>query len=962
MLVDLKKIERRWQKAWKEEKIFEADPNINQQKFFATFPFPYMNGPLHVGHGFTATRVDVYARFKRMQGFNVLFPWAWHWTGETIAGASKRLKEGDETLIHALKETDGVPEEQLKSFTDPAYMAQYYTRESHNIVNQIGFSVDWRREFHTTSHDPTFNQFITWQYKKLREKGYVVKGTHPVIWCPNCESPTGEADRLTGEDIAPEEYILIKFKLKDIYLPCATFRPETIYGATNLWINPDAEYVQALVDGERWIISKSAAEKLREQLRKVEIEKSLHGKDLVGKISGSPIADQGLPILPGWFVNPDSASGLVYSVPAHAPYDWVALRDLKRRPEVLNKFNIDPSILDKIQPISMIQLEGFGEFPAIELVDKMNVKDQNDPKAEDATKTLYSKEFHTGVLKEICGVYAGKKVADVKDELIKDFKERAVFDIMYDIPHPVICRCNTPNIVKVLEDQWFLKYSDEEWKSNVRKCISEAKIFPEVARQWFLDVVDWLREKACARKTGLGTPLPWDPAWIVETLSDSTVYMAYYTISKYVNQLSLKPSQMTESVFDYIFYGHGVLKEISEKSRISRQVLDEMRNEFVYWYPVDLRNSAKELLPNHLSFFLFQHVALFPPEHWPKAIGINGMLMIEGMKMSKSKGNFVTLRSAIEDFGADSTRCALLLAAEDMDDPNWRVENARDIQSKLKALHDLSQRIIGLKEKEMMGLLERWLLSVLQRRIRVVTENIEVLKTRTALENALFGIWNDLRWYMRRVSRPCGCVQKELLGVWVKLLSPFAPHLCEQIWNEAGNEDFISTSSWPVVNAERIDLEAEETEHLIKMTMEDTTNIIRATNIQPKTITYYTSSNWKWEVYKTALELAEDGDLNISSLMKIVMTDVDVKKNAKQAAEYVKKIVDEITKLSDDLRRRRIKLGKVDEYEALIEASAFFEREFGSRVTVYGEEDEEKHDPKNRARLAEPYRPAIFIG
>jgi len=122
LLVDLKKIERRWQKAWKEEKIFEADPNINQQKFFATFPFPYMNGPLHVGHGFTATRVDVYARFKRMQGFNVLFPWAWHWTGETIAGASKRLKEGDETLIHALKEIDGVPEEQLKSFTDPAYM------------------------------------------------------------------------------------------------------------------------------------------------------------------------------------------------------------------------------------------------------------------------------------------------------------------------------------------------------------------------------------------------------------------------------------------------------------------------------------------------------------------------------------------------------------------------------------------------------------------------------------------------------------------------------------------------------------------------------------------------------------------------------------------------------------------------------------------------------------------------
>ncbi|MCK4243771.1 leucine--tRNA ligase [Candidatus Bathyarchaeota archaeon] len=961
MPIEWKKLENNWQSAWEDDEVFEADPDPNKRKFFVTFPFPYMNGPLHVGHGFTATKVDVYARFKRMQGFNVLFPWAWHWTGETISGASKRLKEGDKTLIHALKEIDGVPESELKNFVDPVYMAEYYTKEGREIVKRMGFSVDWRREFHTTSHDPTFNQFITWQYKKLRKLGYVVKGTHPVVWCPNCESPTGEADRLTGEDVSPEEYILVKFKLDNTFLPCATFRPETIYGATNLWINPEAKYVQALVDGERWVISETASRKLMEQLRDVKVEKKFTGKEFIGKICCSPISEQKLPILPGWFVNPDSASGLVYSVPAHAPYDWLALRDLRLKPNVLKELNIDPKLLDEIHPISMIQLEGFGEFPAIELVDKMGVQDQKDPKADEATKILYSKEFHTGILKEVCGEYAGRTVSEVKEDLIQAFKRKKIVDMMYDLPHPVICRCNTPNIVKVLADQWFLKYSDKAWKSKVLECIAQAQIYPEAARQWFIDVVDWIREKACARRTGLGTPLPWDSSWIVETLSDSTVYMAYYTICKHVNEFGLKKEQLTEAVLDYIFCGEGSVKELSELSGISEKTLKEMRKEFLYWYPVDLRNSAKELLPNHLTFFLFQHVALFPVEHWPKAIGVNGMLMIEGMKMSKSKGNFVTLKSAIENYGADPTRCALMFAAEDMDDPNWRVDNVADIHSKLNAFYNLTQRILRSEKGGDAGLLERWLISMLQHRIKAVTDNILVLKTRTALENALFGVWNDLRWYSRRTDKSNTDVQREVLDVWVRLLSPFAPHLCEEVWKDAGNLGFVSRSSWPVLDENKIDLEAEETEQLVKTLLEDTSNILRATNISPERITFYTASHWKWKVYLTALTLAEEGAIEVRSLMKKVIADPEVKERAKQASQYAKKMVDEVNKLAKEVKKRRLKIGVLNEFEALTEASQFYEKEFRSEVKVYRENDENRHDPKDRAKLAEPFRPAIFI-
>jgi len=953
---DWKAVEERWQNAWAEARLFEADPDPEREKLFVTFPFPYMNGPLHVGHAFTAARVDVYARFKRMKGFNVLFPWAWHWTGETIAGASERLRLNDQELIHALKEIDKVQEEEIKKFVDPLYMARYYTRESRDAVKRIGFSIDWRREFHTTSHDQAFSRFIRWQYEKLRKKGYVIKGTHPVVWCPKCESPTGEADRLVGEDVAPEEYVLIKFRLGNLFFPGATFRPETVYGVTNLWLNPESMYVEANVDGEKWIVSEDSTKKLREQLRRVKIVRRFEGREVVGKFCKDPVSGRDIPILPGWFVKPESATGVVYSVPAHAPYDWLALRDLKSKPEELRKFGIDPVIIDEVEPISMIRLDGFGEFPALEVVDAMKIVDQNDPKAEEATEVIYKKEFHTGVLKEICGKYAGREVSEVKEQLIQDFKKRGIADVMYDLPEPVVCRCTTSCIVKVLADQWFLRYSDERWKEKARDCLSRMKLYPENVRKWFEDIVGWLREKACARRTGLGTPMPWTSGWMVETLSDSTIYMAYYTVSRYINKFKIDPEKLTEKVFDYIYYGEGD----PEKTGIDLEVLMAMRREFLYWYPVDLRISAKELVPNHLTFFIFHHVALFPQQHWPKAIGANGVLTIEGEKMSKSKGNFVTLKNAVESYGADPTRCALILSAEEMEDPDWRSENIRDINAKLASFYDFSKRIYGAKGKEA-GSLESWLLSVLQRRIKAVSDGLENLRTRTALENALFETWNDFKWYMRRTREPNAAVLREALRIWVRLMGPFAPHVCEQIWSEIGEKEFVSNAVWPSYDEDKIDVKSEEAESLVKSVLEDTINILKATGIKPSKVVCYTTSGWKWKVYQKALELCKDGKIEVGKLMKTLMADRELKIDAERLSSYSQKLVKQFTYLHKEVLERQLTVGIIDEYEVMRGAIDFYEREFKADVEVYEEEDPKRYDPKDRARLAEPHRPAIFV-
>ncbi len=955
-----KQIEQKWQQRWDAAHLFEADPDPNREKKMVTFPFPYMNGPLHVGHTFTASRVDAYARFKRMQGYNVLWPWSWHWTGQPLLGASQRVARGDEVYIKVLREVDGVPEAELQKFVDPFYMAQYYTNEGRAAVKSVGFSVDWRREFTTVL--PTYQKFIEWQYKNLKEKGYVTRGTHPVVWCPKDQSPTGDHDRQSGEGVTPEEYTLIKFVLDDgTFLPAATFRPETIYGLTNIWINPDATYVEAAVNGETWIISQEAAEKLKEQQKKVQVTRSFKGKEIIGKSFQNPVTKLKFLILPGWFVDPKVATGVVYSVPAHAPYDWLALRDLQQKPEVLTQFGIDPESVKTIKPISIIKVEGFGEYPAVEIVDKMGIKDQNDAKADDATNELYKKEFHSGVLKSNCGPYAGKTIREAKDILIADFRKLGVADRMYDLSEPVVCRCMTQCIVKILSDQWFLNYSDAAWKEKAHEVIAQMKIYPETAKPWFNTVIDWLREWACARTTGFGTPLPWGKGWIIETLSDSTVYMAFYTINKHIKQNNIKPEALTPEVFDYIFYGKGNIDELSKSVGIQSDLLKAMRSEFLYWYPFDLRNSAKELVPNHLSFCVFHHAALFPPEHWPRAIGVNGMLMVEGQGMHKSKGNFITLKGAVEKYGADATRCGLLLGAEGMDDPDWRAENVTDLQSKFQALMDFASGIIASAKKDENTSLERWLTSKLQHRITDVTGALEDLKTRTALQVALFETWNDLRWYIQRKSNTEAKALAEAVKVWLKLLAPFAPFMCEELWSQTDEEGFISVAKWPAIDAAKVDAQAEEQENLVVDVMSDTNNILKAMKIVPKRICYYTASAWKWQVYLKVLQKSAAGNPNIGDLIKECAQDAALKPHMKDVAGMVPRMIKALTKVSGDRKTNMANIGVTDEKTVMQGAASFFKERFNADVAVYAEDDQQRFDPKNRASIAMPYQPAIYV-
>ena len=945
--------EKHWLKVWNERRIFESESVPGRKKAFVTFPFPYMNGPLHIGHCFTATRVDIYARFKRMQGYNVLFPWAWHWTGESIPGMSYRLEQGDEGVRKAFLEIDGVPEKEVERFVDPEYLASYYTRVSREAVKDTGFSIDWRREFRTV--DPAFKKFIDWQYLRLRELGYVVQGTHPVVWCSHDESPTGDHDRMEGEGVSPEEFNLLKFEVeekvegaKKKWLVAGTLRPETIFGATNVWVNPHGKYVEAEVDGETWVVSQSSVTKLSEQLHNAKINDEFGGADLLGLTVKAPITGKSLPVLPATFVDTELVTGVVYSVPAHAPYDYMGLVDVQEE-----RVKAPPKVVKlarSLKPISIISVKGYSDIPAEDEVKKRGIKDSNDAKLEDATAEVYKAEFHLGVMKENCDGFKGLKVSDAKPKVVEEMTRRGMLNVMQELPQKVVCKCGTRCYVKILENQWFLNYSDPAWKELTKSLIRTANVYPQQSLEWYFSTIDWLRNWPCARKSGMGTKLPWDKEWIVETLSDSTIYMAFYTICQFVNNETVKFGQLLPEVFDYLLLGKGSEAHVSKLAGIDMKVLKAMKNEFLYWYPVDLRNSAKELIPNHLTFFAFHHAALFEQKHWPRGFSVNGMIQIEGQKMSKSRNVFITWRHALEEYGADGLRATLALAADGMDDADWKAKNAEDISAKVDSLFWFIEKALATSTQRKPDLSDRWLLSVVHGRIDLATKSLEEMKIRKALSVALLDVWNDIRWYLRRAEKPRHDTLKMVFETWIRLVAPFIPFAAEELNSKMGNKGLIATADWPSVVDFPLDEEAEVSELLVAKVIEDARNLLKIIKEQKTRLTIYVASDTASEFF-LALANAEKGGAGRGEVIR------------KYASSGIKpdRVIKLQYELGQELVGRLNSLGKFDEFEVLRNGAPFLSNEIGIEVRVFKAGGPKTDDPANKAKDALPFKPSFYL-
>jgi leucyl-tRNA synthetase len=330
-----------------------------------------------------------------------------------------------------------------------------------------------------------------------------------------------------------------------------------------------------------------------------------------------------------------------------------------------------------------------------------------------------------------------------------------------------------------------------------------------------------------------------------------------------------------------------------------------------------------------------------------------GMGLLSGAKMSSSKGNVVLLEDAVAEFGADTVRMFLTGSAEPWQDFDWRKELVVSVKRQIErfwaSVHELSATR-GAGE----GTLDSWLGSRLQGRIARTTKALELFQTRQALQECLYGMEADLRWYRRRIgggSTP-GPAARALASAWVRLLAPFIPYTCEALWEALGEKGPIAFAPWPEADEAKIRKDAELSEELLARTVEDIESIVKILPASPKEILILVAPEWKRSVFITIGGASEKREV-----VREIMKDGEMRKRGKEAADAVKQITSLVHRLPPD-QVEGLLANSIDELKVFGAAKDFLEREFRVRVTVLPA-DGAAH-PK--AKLALPYKPAIVIG
>lgn len=873
----LQDIEKKMQQKWEQNNIFEEDaphPNTNPmpESFFVTFPYPYMNGRLHLGHTFSLSKCEFIVGYQRLKGKKCLFPFGFHCTGMPIKACADKLKwemeeygyppkfpnneEVEEPKLSDISlnkskgkkskavakvgaaryqwqimESLGLENEEIKKFADASYWLHYFPPLAIQDLKSMGLKVDWRRSFITTDVNPFYDSFVRWQYIRLKERNKVLYGKRYTIFSPKDNQPCMDHDRSTGEGVGLQEYTLIKLKIQQpfpsklskfskycVYLVAATLRPETMYGQTNCWIRPDMKYVafEVVNNKEIFICTKRAARNMSYQgftkeNGKVNIVSELEGKDILGvKLKGPLTSFEVIYTLPMMTIKEDKGTGIVTSVPSDSPDDFAALRDLKKKAELRSKFAITDEMVISYEPVPIIEVPGFGCLSAQSVCDELKIQSQNDrEKLADAKERVYLKGFYEGIL--LVGPYKGKKIQEVKKQIQKDLIDKNEAVIYMEPEKQVISRSGDECVV-ALCNQWFLNYGEPNWKAQAKIALDNIKTYSDEVYKNFLATLDWLHEHACSRTYGLGTRMPWDQQWLIESLSDSTIYMAYYTVAHLlqngvingdkIGPLGIRSEELVPEVWDFIFFKDAPFPS----TKISKENLIKLKQEFQYWYPLNLRCSGKDLIPNHLTYFLYSHCAMWPDEInlWPLGIRVNGHLLLNSEKMSKSTGNFLTLLEAIEKFSADGMRLALADAGDGIEDANF-VETMADAGIlRLYAFLEWVKEMITSRESLRVGptnsFNDKVFMSEMNYLIQETSQHYEKMLFKEALKTGFFE-YQAARDKYREMTVSEG-MHRYLVFLFIEtqilILSPICPHICEYIWELIGKPNSILNARWPM--------------------------------------------------------------------------------------------------------------------------------------------------------------------
>lgn len=1055
----LRKVEEEMQQLWETSPIFNGVKS-DKESYMATFPYPYMNGRLHLGHGLTVSKAEFATQHERHKGKQVLFPFGFHATGMPIVACADKLKRelyDDTTKVDTTKvdttnvdttETEiktqyhsaksklssksggsqletmrkmGISEEEIPMFTKPEYWLKYFIPKCIDDLKGIGAGIDWTRQFTTTDMNQYYDKFVRWQFNKLHQSNKLKFGKRFTIWSPKDNQPCQDHDRSSGEGVKPQEYTLVNFEtrpneqqyklkefikdtLKDsdkdiekytINLLTATLRPETMYGLTNLWVHPDLEYGVYFhqyedIDNIVVVLPRSA-KNMSYQGHTMNLITTIKGEQLLGlNVSVDDVSK--LYVLPMLQISPNKGTGIVSSVPTESPDDYLNLLVLKNEGHPIHKSmfekysQLTSEMVDN-NPVPIIRIPDspYDCQPAIVFCENNNIKNPKSLqglKLQEAKKEIYTLSKAKGVF--MVKPYEGRSVESVLPELMEQKLKECVW-FKYAEPESEIMSRSGDVCVVSLTDQWFIDYGELSWKQELENQLENMEMYSEKAKEQFMIAKDWLSQWPCSRTYGLGTKLdvpseiPIEENTIIDSLSDSTIYMALYTIYP---QLTAIPSNLVDDVlFDYVFLD----KSLPEGHNHDEKLLDEMRQSFNYWYPMDLRVSGKDLVQNHLTFCLYNHLAIWGNDKTklPKSFRTNGHITIDGEKMSKSTGNFITLEYIREHYGADALRLSIACASSDpIEDTDYKSETKTS-----DGVPDL--KILNISVLKIHTQLE-WMLDVIPKLKLEKYRSTEPNFFDVVFQNQIKGVINCFKKHMDEMVYYEAVQEsfyrliimrdqydnfvngnyhldtiKFFIETFLIINTPFIPHLTEYCWQKYQNNSDINISRETSIRFQPYPI-VDEVDELVMNKYKYIQTIIKTIGVMEKRWCKQTKTSVKdinmievkignnielWKKYviniiKSYMNMnnVELNKINMKDISSILNTNTDLVESGvnykKKIAPFVARLIKKGTK--DDINIE----SKFDRLELLNMAKPYLETYLEKTIKIISQDDIEPNHPE----------------
>ncbi|MBI2650935.1 leucine--tRNA ligase [Candidatus Woesearchaeota archaeon] len=902
-MLDLRKIAEKWQKKWEEKNIFNSTENAKKKKFYCLEMYPYPSSALHIGHLRNYSLGDALARFKRMKGFNVLYPMGYDAFGLPAENAA------------------------IKNNIDPEKWTWTNINHIKKQQKEIGFSYDWSRQIQSCTED--YYKWNQWIFLKFYEKGLAYRKNAVVNWCGSCNTVlaneqvedgkcwrchnevaekeleqwffkiTKYADELLESDklknwpervkimqhnwIGKSYGVEIQFKIKDTKKTIATFttRADTIFGVTALVFAVEHPMVFELVKGTKYekAVMEFIAETKKKSMKERVSEETEKNGIFIGKLCINPANNEEIPIYVADYVLMEYGTGAVMVVPAHDQRDF----EFAKKYKIQIKVVISPSEFElKAEKMTRAYVDegtlvNSGKFNRI-----------NNKGAIEAIAEWMEKEK------------IGKRAVNykIRDWLIS--RQR-----YWGTPIPIIY-CSKCNIVPVKYEELPIKLPKPE------KCKFTGMGNP-------LETCKEFVEAKCPKCNGKARR----ETDTMDTFVDSSWYFLRYCSPKY-----------EKAPFD---------KKISS-----------------YWMPVDQYIGGIEHAILHLLYARFftkalRDLGLTDVDEPFSSLLTQGMVIKDGAKMSKSLGNVVDPEEITNKYGADTARFFILFAALPEKELDW---SDKGVHASFKFLNRFYNLVndnlsnISFKHAVKINEKDRYVISRMHATIKNVTENIESFRYNLAI-GSIMEFTNEMYKYNKYKGKN-NDVNNEVFTECVKnlilLISPFTPHIAEELWEKINCKGFVSLEKWPSYDESKIDKEAEALKEFLEATKKDIYSIIELAKISsPKKIRIFVANAWKYDFVKQLKEEMEK-TRNASDLSKR-FANTELKIYMKEISRLVPKIINHVTKMPEIIVDRQKEMSFLKNF------SDELKQEFNCSIEIVKEEDANEE----KAKQAMPAKVAILV-